>query len=260
MKPATKSKRSATRIAILFGAAVIIACGGGGGLFPNTARSLFGFPWLLGNIFGTPTGSFVQVDYNGDIYGGFLPPGHTVQQNQLVAGFRAGTVFLPDADIQGADCFVSIVNLLTLEGGLLPNVKLVQSGDNVVLTGGIVLPEGRYEMDIEADLGWYAGQLRTQRLIIEFDVFSSGFTNIPIDVRGALPRPGQSLTNFSLIGQIPPNQGQGDATIEIKPVGGAAVQSMTTKALGATTWQWDFNETLSVSNEGLEYIQVRVNF
>lgn len=155
---------------------------------------------------------------------------------------------------------------LGLNGGAMRMIgaKPAVLGNNIVIDDAVAFTPNQYQMALDGPFQLMDPDLKKGlslgRLSYNYDVFGNGFSNIPIKLSGSFPRNGSLSLGFSLKGEIPPNNGEGSATLELEQIGGKTDSFQTTKALGATTWSWDVNEPYQMPDQGLYRLGCRVAF
>lgn len=241
-------------------ALLLLACGGGGlgGLF-----TYWGMPNELAVVQALIDATHVDIQDSHGIYRASLPPNINTSVNASVFGVRPNTMIFANSYLVGSSQSVVITNVNSGQGGTV-DATPVQVGNNIELDKGFTLPSGRWRMELNGPFKLYSS-LDTEAATVakvkyEFDVFGNGFSNIPIRLSGDWPLNGKSSTGFAVTGEIPPNNGQGPATLELKPVGGLLHSYTTNKALGSRTWTWDASDNVSIPETGYEFIGLKMNF
>lgn len=164
----------------------------------------------------------------------------------------------------GASHSVKLTNMGTSTGDQITGVGLVQDGVVLRTTGNLAIPPGRWRLEFNGPVRFFAQSANSgmdvNQFLFEFDVFPNGFTNLPVEVYGDLPKNGRSQSGLNLSGRIPPNTGIGYAYLDLKGPGTAAKSYQTLKQQNALTWTWVSHEPVSTPQAGWESIGVRVNF
>lgn len=259
-------RKQSVRPLVLLGSLVLVLACGGGGLFDTVA-----FLWQVGVptheelIDGVLGSDQVRVNYGGVDYTSVVPQNSTVTTGAPIAFLPQGTRVMTNAWLpNGAVPVIRVVNANTGLGGIT-GIGLTQQGNDLVLSSSLALPLGRWKLGFEGGYQ-FLSQNSSEALTIgkiqyEFDVFGpNGFSNIPIALGGALPKNGASQTGLSITGRIPPNGGQGPATLTLQGSGGLNLSYTTNKAPGAETWTWTSTDTIAVPSDGLLSLDVKVNF
>lgn len=256
--------KRARSVAFLSCLLTVVACGGGGSALDDVA-----FRWFMGVatyeevIDAVMGGSQIRLNFGGVDHVAEIPSGSTVAVGSPIAFIPSGTTVMRNAWLPvGSAPQLRIVDVNSGLGGVTA-VGLQQDGDNIELSGDLAIPVGRWRMGFEGGYRFLSptptNSLSVGKVEFEFNVFSNGFSNIPIELQGNLPANGATQSGLTVAGRIPPNAGQGPAEFKLQGTG-LNLSYTTNKAFGAETWSWNTNDTITIPEDGLILIGVKLDF
>lgn len=270
MKRGALPKAYASIAAIL----VILGCGGGRlgcndhDEIVETSSNGWEFNWshFFGHCGGVSGGRATFVGDNGMTFDAEIPNGMTLTTGEPLMAFPKNTVWGPGSSFDGTPLGTITV---TPQGGapITLNTKTYAASGGLAFNDNWVLPPLRYDLRLDGpflSIGkTHATGLTTGYMGFTFDVFNQGTTscsNFPSTLTGNFGINGSTIPSLSVTGTLPPNQGQGTATLNILPAGGSTWMYQTTKPLGATSYTFTNNQQLQIPSGGFAYVGLAINF
>ncbi len=243
--------------------ALILACGGGGAGENLLLGANYGVPNTIGTVVSS-VGNTATVTVGGVDFQAKLPAGAVVAPGSSVTLITDGALFADRAYLPAGTHTVTLTDLGTSVGGPIAGFGLIQDGTTILTNGNLAIPPGRWRLDFDGTMRFFAQSaasgMDVHQFRFEFDVFPNGFTNLPVELYGDMPKNGKSQSGLNLTGKIPPNTGVGLTYLDLKGVGQNLKTNQTLKQQNAETWTWVSNDTISTPTGGWESIGIRVNF